>query len=330
MNISIGNIIKYSFFTAITLAVLYFVFKDIDFAVLWNDIKHMNIWWVILSLVFATLGYISRAIRWVLLIETLGHTPSFKNSFTALMFGYFANLAIPRIGEVARCGVLHKQENIPVNKLIGTVVIERLSDLFMLFLIAMSVLLLKYDFLGGFLKEHVFDAAVEKVETIPLSYVIITTSLLSIIGILLIVSKNKFSFSRKATNFVKGIVTGMKSVFSMKKRVQFIAHTVFIWLMYWAMTYVVFFAIPYTAHLSASDGLFILIVGGLGMTAPVQSGMGVFHWIVGQALLLYGLDFATQGIVFATISHGSQTLLVLILGIISIVTMSKPHSHAKK
>lgn len=307
----------------LTVAVLYFVFKDVDMHILWNDITQMNGWWVLLSLTFAVFGYISRALRWMLLIESLGYSPSRKNTFSALMFGYFANLALPRVGEVARCGVLHRKENIPVDKLIGTVIVERLSDLCMLFSLGFFVILIKYELLGEFLYEHVYVAAVERIETIPLSYVIIVSILLSIIGLLLLVSKNRFTFSRKAANFIKGIALGVKSVYTMKKRLLFIAHTLFIWLMYWAMTYVVFFAIPYTAHLDMTDGLFILIVGGLGMTAPVQSGMGVFHWIVGQALMLYGLDFMTQGIVFATISHGSQTILVLILGIFAICHISK-------
>ena len=139
-------------FTAIAIVLVYFVFKDVDLQKLWGDIISMNVWWVLLSLGFATLGYILRMLRWVLLIEPLGYNPSKQNTFFALMFGYFANLALPRIGEVARCGVLYSKEKIPVDKLLGTVIIDRAFDLLTLALLGFIVFFCKIIIIRVFVR----------------------------------------------------------------------------------------------------------------------------------------------------------------------------------
>jgi len=132
-----------------------------------------------------------------------------------------------------------------------------------------------------------------------------------------IITHKRNPFSKKIVDFIRGILQGIKSVYSLKKRKLFIFHTILIWTMYWGMTWAICFSIPQTSHLDAIDGLFLLIVGGVGMAVPVQNGMGVFHFIVGQAIAMYGLDFKTVGVLYATISHESQTLFVIVLGIIT-------------
>ena len=106
----------------------------------------------------------------------------------------------------------------------------------------------------------------------------------------------------------------------MQNRWAFLLHTVIIWAMYFLMTYVVVFAIPATQNLKPIDGVFLLVIGGLGMAAPVQGGIGAFHWIIASGLTLYDIS-KTDGLVFATIQHESQVFLVLILGTISILML---------
>ena len=208
-------------------------------------------------------------------------------------------------------------------KLIGTVIIERACDLLILALLAISVVFLKFDLFGPFLYEHVFVAVMQLFYKIPVLYVVLFCMLVIVGIVFLRVSKNSFAVSKKIVQFIMGVIEGLRSVYTMKKRMQFLLHTLFIWLMYWAMTYVVFFAIPSTSNLDMVDGLFILIVGGLGMSAPVQSGIGVYHYIVAQALVLYGLEFLSEGLLFATISHGSQTVFVVLFGLISVWFLAK-------
>ncbi|MFO7868095.1 MAG: lysylphosphatidylglycerol synthase transmembrane domain-containing protein [Bacteroidales bacterium] len=290
------NILKYVLFAALGVGIVYIVFKDVDLHMLWTHILSVNFWWIILSLFFALLGYISRAIRWNILIKSLGYSPQLHNTFFAMMFGYFANLALPRVGEFARCVALHKREQVSVDKLFGTVIIERVSDMCMLLMLAVAVVFMKYDLFGNFIHTYVISGFADKVTAIPILYIIG----ICIVGVgavvLVLVSRNTFKVSRKIVNFARGIIDGVLSIYKMKNRTAFILHTFFIWLMYWSMTYVVFFAIDATSHLDMVDGLFILIIGGLGMSAPVQSGLGVYHYIVAQALVLYGLQFKTEGL----------------------------------
>jgi glycosyltransferase 2 family protein len=118
---------------------------------------------------------------------------------------------------------------------------------------------------------------------------------------------------------LKGITTGLKSVFHMKNKIEFLIHTLFIWLMYWMMTYVMVFAMPATSFLSPVDGIFLIVIGGLGMSAPVQGGIGAFHWIITKGLTLYDIS-EENGFSFATLLHESQALFAIFLGIIAFIS----------
>lgn len=305
---------------------LYFAFRDANFEDLVTDLKKANYFWVILSLFFAFIGYASRAYRWRLLIEPLNYRPSFKNVFHALMFGYFANLAFPRIGEISRCGALTKSDKIPMDSLIGTVIIERAIDVVVLLILLFIIFIAKIESFGLFIKENVFA---------PLSQKFISTMDFSIyywIGILVLLGASVFliyffrkKFKRvqiviKIRKLIRGIVSGVKTVTRMRSRSVFLLHTLIIWVMYFLMTYVALFSIPATQNLTPIDGLFLLVIGGLGMSAPVQGGIGAFHWIISSGLTLYGIS-KTEGLVLATILHESQVVLVLVLGITAVITL---------
>lgn len=135
---------------------LYLAFRGIDFNSLVHHLKNANYYWVSLSLFFAFIGYWSRAVRWRLLIEPLNYKPPVKNVFNALMFGYFANMALPRLGEISRCGALTRSDKIPMDSLIGTVLIERAIDLVVLLLLLFIIFIAKIESFGLFIKENVF------------------------------------------------------------------------------------------------------------------------------------------------------------------------------
>lgn len=294
---------------------LYLAFKDIDLNKLWNDIKDANFYWVGLSLVFALLGFISRAFRWMLLIEPLGYKPSAKNTILAVFIAYFANIAMPRLGEITRCGSLNKTDDIPMDKLIGTVITERVIDFLTLLLLIAFVLFVKFKQVGGFFSEQVFNPLYEKYFSSLIFWIIVFSAIVFSVLFLIYMRKKLLgnSFFMKLYSFIKGLFDGLKSVFKMKKKGLFFLHTLFIWSMYIMMTYVVFFAIEPTKHLTFIDSFFILTIGGLGMSAPVQNGFGAYHWIVSLGLMLYGISQA-DGLLYATICHESQTILVLLLG----------------
>jgi glycosyltransferase 2 family protein len=322
------KVLKFLGFAALGVLLLYFAFKGINLESLWEDFKKVNYLWVLLSLGFAIIAYISRAIRWRLIIEPLNYKPSIKNTFYSLMVGYLANFAFPRIGEITRCASLAKKEKIPVDKLIGTVIVERAVDLLTLFILLIILIIFRFETFGSFFQDTVF---------IPLQDKIINTLNFSLyiwiaLGMVLIaIPVFYFSFREKLSeikvvvrvkDLIKGVIEGLKTVYKMKKRGKFLFHSVFIWLNYWAMTWIVVFALPATSHLGVIDGLFLLVIGGLGMSAPVQSGIGAYHWIVSRGLVaVYATITLEEGLVFATISHESQAILAIALGTLSFILL---------
>ncbi|MDY6800291.1 MAG: lysylphosphatidylglycerol synthase transmembrane domain-containing protein [Bacteroidota bacterium] len=326
MKRKLFKIANFFFFLALGLLLLYLAFRDANLEDLVEDLKKANYFWIVLSLFFAFIGYASRAYRWRLLIEPLNYKPSFKNVFHALMFGYFANLAFPRIGEISRCGALTKSDKIPMDSLIGTVLIERAIDVVVLLILLFIIFVAKIESFGLFIKENVFIPLSQKViHTIDFSiyYWIGIVVLLGVSVFLIYFFRKKFKRVKiviKIRKLIRGVVSGVKTVTRMRSRSVFLLHTLIIWGMYFLMTYVAVFSIPATQSLTPIDGLFLLVIGGLGMSAPVQGGIGAFHWIISSGLTLYGIS-KTDGLVLATILHESQVVMVLVLGIIAVITL---------
>ncbi len=326
MKKSLLNILKFLAFLSLGIVLLYFAFKGINFQQLVKAFESVNYSWVALSLLFAFIAYASRAYRWRLLIEPLGYKPSFSNSFYALMIGYLANFAFPRIGEITRCGTLNRTDKIPVDSLIGTVIIERAIDLLSLITLLIILIVAKFDFFGSFFNKNIFNPFYKKVaETFNFSVVIWvfifgTIFLFILLYFIFRARLTKLLFVKKTKKVIKGVMSGIRTVYTMKKRGSFLLHTLIIWLMYWLMTYIVVFAIPATSDLTMIDGLFLLVIGGLGMSAPVQGGIGAYHWIVSLGLTIYGIP-RTDGLVFATVSHESQALFAIALGTMSFLIL---------
>lgn len=320
MKKTLQIILNFVIFPAIGILLLYFAFKNISVYELWEKIKNANFYWVGLSLIFSILGFISRALRWILLIEPLGYKPSKKNTILAVFIAYFANMAMPRMGEVTRCGSLNKTDKIPIDKLIGTVITERVIDFLTLLIIIAFVLIVKFEQVGGFFNKEIIDPLYNKYFSSYIFWVIIVSAIIFSFLFLFFMKQKLMGITvfQKLNTFIKGLLHGLKSVFKMKRLGLFFAHTVFIWSMYVLMTYVVFFAIEPTENLTFIDSFFILTIGGLGMSAPVQNGFGTYHWIVSLGLMLYGISQA-DGLLYATICHESQTLMVLIAGPIAML-----------
>ncbi len=325
------TVLKYLLFLSIGIGLLWLTFRNQSLGETLKKLRTADIRWISLGLVFSILALFSRAYRWNLLIHPLGFRPKLINTFHALMIGYFANLAIPRIGEISRCAALKKAENVPIDKLIGTVIIERVSDVVMLMLSILLVLSIEFQLLGGFLNEHFFAPIMLTLRNSLLSF-----SIAGIIIALLIflffryIKKNKENqLIKKIKKLVDGIMEGLKTILTMKNRGVFLLHTLFIWFMYFAMTYISFKALQSTEDLDMKAGLFIMVLGGIGMSAPVQGGIGTYHFLVSQGLLLYGIA-ADNGIVFATLVHTWQMIICVMFGLIawlSIFVFPKKKKH---
>jgi len=313
--------IKYLLLFAIGVLLLWLTFRHEDLHDVFVKIEHANFFFVIIAFVFGFVAFVLRAHRWNMLLKPMGFNPKLSNACYALGIGYFANLAIPRIGEITRCGVLSKSENVPFEKLIGTVIIERVIDLIMLAFSMLLVAILEFDLLKNFLIDKIISPMTDKTDANGSSHL----SMWLILFLLVLIAGTVFLFKSKKAENIKikikklflGVADGLKTIFKMKNPGWFVFHTFFIWVLYFLATYVTFFSLKATSGLGLKEGIFVLVAGGLGMSAPVQGGIGAYHYIVSQSLILFNIS-STDGIVYATLAHTSQTLLVVIIGIVSL------------
>ena len=265
------------------------------------------------------LSHFLRALRWKMLIEPLGYNPSTTLVFSGVMIGYLANLIVPRMGEVTRCGVLNRRQGIPVDKLLGTVITERIADLAVLLLLMILVFFIKLKLVAYFFKTQILAGLVLKGHSQgPL---LIKASIIVII----LMAMALFFYRRKkdiildlapvkiVKKFISGIWAGSKTIGKIKHSWLFYSLSLIIWTLYAISTALVFYALDATSHLAFSDALFVLCAGSLGMVAPVQGGIGAYHFMVTQALFLLGIA-KDEGLAYATINHSSQLLLFLVVG----------------
>jgi uncharacterized protein (TIRG00374 family) len=316
-------------FLVVGIILLLFAFSNVNFNRLAADLKEADYSWLLLSILFGFIAYVSRARRWVLLINPLGYHPSLKNSFYALMTGYLANLALPRIGEITRCVALGKKEKIPVDQLIGTVVIERTIDFLSLMSIMIFLIITSGDQITIFLRESILDPIQQKVFSIFGSTWVLWVVLLALMvaGLFLVIRfkkrLRKIRFFAKLFDLARGIINGLKTITNLKRKWEFILLTIFIWINYALMTWVVVFSIESTSHLTFNDSIFLLVIGGLAMSAPVQSGLGAFHYIISRGLLIVKGIPLEEGLVYALLTHESQLIFVAIVGTISFFIIFK-------
>jgi glycosyltransferase 2 family protein len=320
----IKAVLKYVISLGIALGLLYWTLKDYNFSDNFEKLKSANFNWVYLSAIFTIIAHTSRAIRSKMLLEPLGYKPSTLNATLAVFLGYFANYLVPRLGEVTRCTTLTNTEGIPFEKSFGTVITERIVDFAMLFLLLILNFILEFDrlstFFIGFFKEKLnfkFNAA-------NLIFLVVAL-LIIILGLRYIWLKNKVNILKntlinKVLTFAKGLLEGITSIKNLKNPFGFIMHSLLIWLMYYLMTYCMFFAFDETKHLSLLAGLSTLIVGAIGIAAPTPGGLGTYHALVGALMVLYGLT-TEAGKSLAIFLHGSQMVITILFGIISFIVL---------
>lgn len=320
MSKPVVKVVQFLSFFAIGAFLFWIIYKDQDIdrikSVLKNDV---NYFWIVISLIIGLFSHISRTIRWRIMIKPISHKPGFVNTFLAVMVGYLMNMAIPRMGEISRCGVLSRYEKISFTKLLGTVVAERAVDMISLLLLLLVVAISQFGQVLHFLGENPeIEARLLAVATSP---ILIAGALLVII--LFFVFRRTFRNTllyRKIAGILTNLKEGFVSIRSVDQKGWFVFHSMAIWLLYYLMLYVVFFAFDFTSHLSLLAGLTTFVLASFGMVAPVQGGMGAWHFMAIEALALYGVAKA-NGVIFAFVAHASMTGMIIVIGIISLLAL---------
>jgi uncharacterized protein (TIRG00374 family) len=257
-----------------------------------------------------------------MLLEPMGYQLKTARTFLAVMVGYLANFVVPRMGEVSRCGVLKKTDDVSVSRAFGSVVTERVFDLMCLLIIVAITLVLEFKRLNEFFLNLFLDKATGLEESFVALLGIGITFLVVAVLLFFLLKRNqsflqKNKYYNKLTAFLRQLVEGIMSVRKLKSPLSFWIATLGIWICYFLMTYVMFFSMESTANLGMSAGFIILVLGGLGMATPVQGGIGAFHYLVSAGLLLYGIS-EHEGIIFAFLLHTSNSVAIMAVGIASL------------
>ena len=322
---------------------IYFNLTPSDIESIKSHIAKADYGWIGFSVFLHVLSHLSRAWRWRYTLEAVAIRPSFANSFFSVMIGYLVNLAFPRLGEASRCAVMSRYESAPFDKLLGTVIAERVADLAMLFLIVVSVGLLQYDRLNEILNrdlssdlEQVDGVASIQGDTLMDSFLAKLPSLETLlvfagIGIVSLgigfwwLQKSSHPFSQKIKKVLVGFAEGIQSIFSMEKKGLFLLHTVIIWSLYILMFWVAMFSLEGTKGVIPAGVLAAFIMGSIGIIV-VQGGLGAYPFLVMLALSMYGVD-GNEGLAFGWINWTAQTIMIIIVGVIAFILMPQLNKH---
>ena len=322
---ALKNVLKFLAFLSIGLLMIWLALKDMtpkDYQEVKTAFLSGNYWLIIPAFIIGIGSHLSRALRWRILIATQGYHPGVLNTFFAVMVGYLVNMGVPRLGEIARCGVLANYEKIPADKLIGTMIAERALDLLCLFTVFLICFLLQLDIVSTYLSTEVWPALETKLAHANAPQLVIILVIIAAVAGIIIFLFRRFAASKTAIRIralLRGVMEGIFSIGKMdrKKFWWFIFHTICIWIQYLAMLYVGFLCLPATRHLGVTEALTVLALGSVAMIVS-PGGIGVYPFLVQKTLLLYNIA-GPIGMAFGWIIWAAQTLLISLLGLISFI-----------
>ncbi|HXB13772.1 MAG TPA: lysylphosphatidylglycerol synthase transmembrane domain-containing protein [Bacteroidia bacterium] len=325
MSPKVKNVLKFLLFLGIGLGLIYLSVKDISL----KDLQTLrdnppNYWWLIASVLVCLLSHLIRAIRWRMLIEPVSEVPKLSNTFFAVMIGYMANYApLPRLGEVYRCVILSRYEKAPVVALVGTVIVERVIDTFMLLLFFLVMLLVRFQKVYDVVMPKIGLYIHNKLSFVEKHYIVLILAIIIVVGgVAFILLKGENKLMGKVKKFVLNFWEGIKSVGKLKRPVVFWIYSVGIWVLYLLSTYMCMQCFSATAEpsLTIADAVVILIFGTLGVIVT-PGGTGAYQVLIKNVLeKIYRIGgivpFALGWIIW-----GSQFVLILILGLVSLILL---------
>lgn len=309
--------------------ILYFVFRSTG-----SDIREnidaftsVNPIWLIITCLCYMLTNVSRTYRWQMLLEPLGYKPRWINAFCSIMVGYLANLGIPRSGEVIRGATLTKFEKVPIERGMGTIVVDRILDFVSLFIIIGIGLLLHFNLLVDELSKII------SFESLQGKLILGGIALAGLIGFMVVyhlLKKNSQSvFIQKLLKLIDGFKEGLISISKVKNIPLFLFHSFIIWFLYFLMTYLCIKGYEPTSSITMSQALVVFIFGAFGMIIPTPGGMGSYQFALQKGLSLFGIagkaGLALGNILFFTI----QLFCNILFGVLAVILLPILNRHNK-
>ncbi len=321
MKKHLGTAIKLIASLGVGLFIVWYTFSRLtpeDRDTMRTAFANANYWWLLAGALLNLGSNYFRTQRWRMLLKPLGYVPGFVNTFFSIMVMYFANLLFPRLGEVLRCEILRRYEKIPIHKSIGTMVTERVVDLLSLFVVGGLLILVEKERFYQSLSET--RGILKNFGNSPIyTYILFGVIALAVLFIAYKVITDK-KWIGKIIAFLRGIFEGLKSILKTRNIPLFVFHTIAIWACYFANTYICFFALVETAHLSPLAGLGATFFGALAYSA-VQGGIGAYPLVIKYFLIAYGIA-APVGFAFGWLAWSFVTAMVIAVGVVSLIILA--------
>lgn len=320
------SLIQYVLFLGFGVFLVWWSMRKID-SDDWTDIKasfeNAN-YWVVIPIVIALLfSHLSRALRWKILMEPLGYKPKLSNTYLAVLIGYMANLALPRLGEVLKCTILARYEKVPADKLVGTIVAERAFDVICLLIIIAITVVVQVDVIGDYIRTLLGSIFQSKSSSYSSGRLFLMLAIVFVVALatwFVFKKLGHFNFVRKLRTVISGIWSGVISVRYLKNKKWFIFHSIFIWVMFLLAVQMGLWGLRETSGYDIKVALSVLTTGSLAMIVPTPGGIGVYPIFVQQTMLLYGLK-ESIGFAFGSIMWGVQFFQMLFSGFIALLLL---------
>jgi uncharacterized protein (TIRG00374 family) len=314
--------LKFVFFLSLGLTLIWYSvhnFSAQDIEKLMEMVGGADKLTILYCIFIVMLSHFIRSLRWQMMIMPLGQTPRLSNIFYAVLTGFFFNLIFPRLGEIMKCSLIGKYEKISVDKLVGTMVAERIIDLCCLILVIILTIITQLSLVGDYTQELINAFSTKfKMSLVPI--LIFSTIILLIVGLVVKYLKNSnLRWVIKIKTLLSGVLEGLMAIMKMKHKAYFLLYTIGIWFLYLASIRVGFPAIAGLAHLGWVPSLTILTFGSFAMIAT-QGGIGAYQLAVQKTLGLYGIN-ALTGLAFGWLLWAVQTILMLVTGPISLLLL---------
>lgn len=326
-------LLQYLFFLSLGIFLVWWSVKDIDnekMAEIKTALKNARLFLIVPVFVILIGSHYVRALRWRLLMEPLGYKPDKANTFFAVMVGYLANQAFPRLGEVLKCTLLARYEKIPADKLVGTIILERLIDAICLLLVFAITLLIQPG-LYSQINAAIFSGGSSENESKIPGYV----SLLIFVGIIaliivlwMIIKKKNFNdLSQALQKIGTRVWQGLSTIRHLKKRGSFLLLTLALWTLYLSGGYIGFQALHETEQYGIREAFTILSAGSIGMIVT-PGGIGAYAYLIEATMQMYGLQ-QSIAVAFGWLLWLAQTVVILLGGLTSFILLPW-HNKRKK
>jgi glycosyltransferase 2 family protein len=337
MNKKILSLLRYMIFLGLGVVLVFLSVRNITDSE-WFNIKkalvHARYWLIFPVMATLLLSHYSRARRWRILIEPLGYKPRVANTYMAVLIGYLANLAIPRLGEVLKCTILSRYEKVPADKLVGTILAERAFDVLCLIVVIIITILTQVDLIGGYMHDLFSDAVANNAHKFTWGRIGLVAGILIVVLFTILYIFKKYahiSFMQKLKAILTSIWHGITSIRYLKSKGWFIFHTVFIWSMYLLSVRIGMYAIQETSVYGLKESLSVLTTGSLAIIVPTPGqGFGVYQWVVQKTMALYGLQEGL-GLAFGYMLWTAQFFQILLSGFFASIIIpwfNKKYPHA--